>query len=66
MYCYFSVHFDKILENRKLRSLLNQKNQNGTHRAYSKAFFKRITLKNTTIKKPIFHLHSYTQILDCQ
>ena len=33
-HCYFSVHFNDILENRKLRSLLNLKNQNGTHHAY--------------------------------
>jgi hypothetical protein len=32
-YCYFSVHFNGISKNTKLRSLLNLKNQNGTHHA---------------------------------
>ena len=54
MYRYFSVHFNDILENRKLRSLLNlktkKKKQIGTHHAYCKVFFfQRITLKYTII-----------------
>jgi hypothetical protein len=63
MYCYFSVHFDNILENRKLRSLLNlKKSKRYTPCLFQSIFFKRITLKTPQLKL-IFHLHSYTQIL---
>ena len=33
MYCYFSVNFNDISENKKIRLLLNLRNQNGTHHA---------------------------------
>jgi hypothetical protein len=33
MYCYSSVHFNEISENRKTKIITKIKNQNGTHHA---------------------------------
>jgi hypothetical protein len=49
MYCYFSVYFNDISENRKLRLLINQNIKIVRTMLFEKVFLKG-TLKNAIIK----------------
>jgi hypothetical protein len=54
MYCYFSVHFKDIPQNRNLRSPYNLKDRNDTHQDYWKVLVERITLKMSQFKLIIY------------
>ena len=43
IYYYFSVHFNEISENKKIKIIIKLKNQNGTHHDYWKVFLKNNT-----------------------